>query len=567
MRRTVFTSPASSLLRVLGTAALAMSVILSIALSPLPARAAELPGGGYLRTSYSGDSYYETVWGNRANSTLDVDSDGRAWHYDENLRVALNKTLPSGIGLEAALWGRHTSDTLLQHNDGESWMINEFRLRLAGERFDISLGDSSAVFSNYTFHNAFCGASVITRPTKTLTLAALGGVNRWPKADTYGRAFGGLHVELAPTPSLSLSANYVHTEITDLYSGTTATDYADDVWSVAGHIDMMDGRLLAAGEVAVSRYVEDRHAGDRARWGTAAWCALSFTPLRNELSILAAWERVDPAFVGAMGAYSADRETWSIGARYTPTDAFSATAYFRTYEGLVTDIYGAEFHAVTRDPAVSLTWHPFMYDPGSRFENLVLDCTVSYTSQDSPDPGNTVSYERLYAHLGLTDTRGPWRIGLLYDLEIDDDRTAADTDIIANTIGLSAGVKTETDRYTLSADLTAQARFEAVDDNVAGRRYLDVTPRFAAGISAVFNPAGDYPTRCSVRYDGVFYRHRYAADLFDHGIEARFEQVFLSTRGITGTVELHYRLFDAVSGSPALSYGEAVYGASVLLEF
>gem|GEM_PF-3861568 len=106
-----------------------------------------------------------------------------------------------------------------------------------------------------------------------------------------------------------------------------------------------------------------------------------------------------------------------------------------------------------------------------------------------------------------------------------------------------------------------------MDDNVAGRRYLDVTPRFAAGISAVFNPAGDYPTRCSVRYDGVFYRHRYAADLFDHGIEARFEQVFLSTRGITGTVELHYRLFDAVSGSPALSYGEAVYGASVLLEF
>ena len=48
-------------------------------------------------------------------------------------------------------------------------------------------------------------------------------------------------------------------------------------------------------------------------WGTAAWFALSFTPLRNELSILAAWERVDPAFVGAMGAYSADRETRRSG--------------------------------------------------------------------------------------------------------------------------------------------------------------------------------------------------------------------------------------------------------------
>ena len=249
------------------------------------------------------------------------------------------------------------------------------------------------------------------------------------------------------------------------------TDYANDVWSAAGRLALIDERLIAAGEIAVSRYIADRGADSEAEWGTAAWFALSFTPLRNELSILAAWERVDPAFVGAMGAYSADRETMSIGARYTPSDAFTATAYFRYYEGLVTDYYGAEYHAVTRDPAVTLTWRPFMYDPGSRFTNLALDCTISYTSERSTDPGNTVSFERVYAHLGLTDTRGPWRFGAAYDLEQDDDLTATDLDTLANTVTLSLGWRHEADRYTLSTDLMAQVKLESVDDNV-GRQAL-----------------------------------------------------------------------------------------------
>jgi hypothetical protein len=549
---------------------ISLSLFLAVGIVGLSAPfsiAGELPGGGYLRTTYSIDTYYESVWGNRLNSTLDVSSDGDAWHYDENLRITFSRPLPSGTGVEFALWGRHTSDRLLQRTPGEEWMANEVRLRLTGETFDIGLGDLSAVYSNYTFNNVFFGASATLRPTNTLTLSALGGINRWPKTDTYGRAFGGIRVEVAPAPGLTLSANYVHTEITDLYPGATVSDYANDVWSAAGRLALMDERLVAAGEIAVSRYVADRRSDDSAEWGSAAWFALSFTPLRNELSILAAWERVDPAFVGAMGAYSTDRETWSIGARYTPSDAFTATAYFRYYEGLVTDYYGAEYHAVTRDPAVTLTWRPFMYDPGSRFTNLALDCTLSYTSERSTDPGNTVSFERIYTHLGLTDTRGPWRFGVVYDLEHDDDLTATDLDTLANTVGFSLGWRHETDRYTLSTDLMAQAKIESVDDNTAGRRYLDVSPRVVAGISAVINPGSDYPTRWSLRYDGIFYQRGYAADLSEHGFEARFEQVFLAAGGITGTLGMDVRLLSVASPQPGLSYGEAVYGAFVRLEF
>ena len=70
-----------------------------------------------------------------------------------------------------------------------------------------------------------------------------------------------LRVEVAPAPGLTLSANYVHTEITDLYPGATVTDYANDVWSAAGRLALMDERLIAAGEIAVSRYVADREVG------------------------------------------------------------------------------------------------------------------------------------------------------------------------------------------------------------------------------------------------------------------------------------------------------------------
>lgn len=568
MRRTASTPPASFLLTSVGMVILAVSLTLSVVLSPLPARAAELPGGGYLRTSYSIDGYYESVWGNRLLSTLDVDSEtGDAWHYDENLRITFSRALPSGPGVEFAFWGRHTSDALLQRDPGEQWMANEVRLRLTGDSFDIALGDCSAVFSNYTFNNAFFGGLATLRPSKGLALSALGGVNRRPKGDTYGRAFGGLSVEIRPSPGLSLSAHYVHTEITDLYPGATVTDYVNDVWSAGGRLALMDERLVAAGEIAVSRHVPDRAAGSEPEWGSAAWLALSFSPLRNELSILAAWERVDPAFVGAMGAYSRDRQTWSIGARYTPSEALSATAYFRYYEGLVTDVSGAEYRAVTRDPTLTLTWRPFVYDPGSRFTDLALDCAISYTSERSTDPGNTVSFERVYARLGLTDARGPWRYGVFYDLELDDDLTAADIDTAANTVGLSAGWRREAESWTLSADLTAQARFESVEDNPAGRAYLDVSPRVTAGLAAVINPRSDYPTRCSLRYDGLFSGRTYAADLSQHEVEARFEQVFLAARGITGTLGMDVRVLSVASPAPGQSWGERVYGAFVRLEF
>lgn len=539
-----------------------------IALGTPPAHAGDLPGGGYLRTTYSIDGYYESVWGNRLNSTLDVGSDGDAWHYDENLKITFSRDLRSGIEVEGAFWGRHTTDEILQQNPGESWMVNEVRLRLTGESFEVGLGDLSAVYSNYTFNNAFFGGYATLRPTKGLTVSALGGVNRRPEADTYGRAFGGLHVELVPATGLTLSANYVHTEITDLYPGTTATDYANDVWSVAGRLALADERLVAAGEIAVSSYVADRRLPDaRAEWGTAAWCALSFSPLRNELSILAAWERVDPGFVGAMGTYSADRQTWSVGARYTPTDALTATAYFRYYEGLVTDYLGAGYHAVTRDPAVTLSWRPFAYEPGSRFTNLTLDCTLSYTAIESTEPGNTVSFERVFAHVGLTDTRDPWRFGIAYEIQADDDRTAADTDILAHTPALSAGWRHDAPGWTLSADLTARMRIEAVDDNVAGHRYVDVTPWVAAAISAVINPQSDYPTRCRLRYDMIFYRRARDADRYDHEFEARLEQVFMKAGPVTGTLGLHCRLFTAASHGPGQSYGEEVYGAFMRLEF
>ena len=46
-------------------------------------------------------------------------------------------------------------------------------------------------------------------------------------------------------------------------------------------------------------------------------------------------------------------------------------------------------------------------------------------------------------------------------------------------------------------------KIESIDDNVAGSRYVDVSPWVVAGISAVINPGCDYPTRRSLRYDGI----------------------------------------------------------------
>ena len=470
-----------------------------VALSAPAALAAELPGGGYLRTSYSIDGYYESVWGNRLNSTLDVGSDGDAWHYDENLRITFSRPLSSGLGVEFAFWGRHTSDALLQRNPGEEWMANEVRLRLTGETFDIGLGNLRPFLQLHLQQRLLWG---LDHPAPLEHADPLRAGRRQPLAeDRYLRPClrRPPHRSRPHTRPLALGELRPHRDHRPL-----PRRYRDRLRQrrlVGGRPPRADGRTTDRRGRNRGQPLRCRPPVGRQRpMGSAPGLPSRLPPSETSFRYWprgSAWTRRS----WARWAPSADRETMSIGARYTPSDAFTATAYFRYYEGLVTDIYGAEYHAVTRDPAVTIAWRPFMYDPGSRFTNLALDCTVSYTSERSTDPGNTVSFERIYAHLGLTDTRGPWRFGAAYDLEQDDDMTATDLDTLANTVTLSLGWRYEADGYTLSTDLMAQVKLKSIQDNVAGRRYLDVSPRVVAGISAVINPGSDYPTRWSLRYD------------------------------------------------------------------
>ncbi|MBN2223703.1 MAG: hypothetical protein JW765_03415 [Deltaproteobacteria bacterium] len=539
-----------------------------VAISAPGARAAELSGGGYLRTTYSIDTYYESVWGNILQSTLDVDpATGRAWHYDENLKIGLSRSLPSGLGVEFAFWGRHTTDGLFQRTPGESWMVDEMRLRLTGEAFDIGLGDLSAFYSNYTFNNAFFGATTTLRPTPWLSVSVLGGTNRDARRDTYRRAFGGARIEVRPSASALVAASWVHTEITELYDTSTVTDYANDVWSLSSRISFLDKRLVFSGELAASSYVADRRLpGAGEQWGTAAWCALSFTPLRNELSLVVAYERVDPKFIGVMGTHSADRETLSAGLRYTPSEMLTATAYFRWFHDRVTDASPAAYRTDTMDPGVTVTIMPFFYDPDSAFKNLAIDFTAFYFREQSRDAPRSVADERLIARLSVGDSRDAFRWAVISSVERYDDRTAADLDTTAGTLGAQFGYRADADRYTLSADLLAEFRVEAVRDLVRGRLY-DTAVRLSAGTAASFSFFPDYPTRCSVRYEGILRNRESGDDTREHSFHLTIEQVLMRRAGLTGTLGLDGSFADVRSSNPDLSFTEAVFGIYMSLEY
>ncbi len=77
----------------------------------------------------------------------------------------------------------------------------------------------------------------------------------------------------------------------------------------------------------------------------------------------------------------------------------------------------------------------------------------------------------------------------------------------------------------------------------------------------------DHPTRCSVRYEGIFRRRESADDTREHSLHFTLEQVLLKRGGLIGTLGLHGVLRDVSSPNPELAYGERLFGIYVSLEF
>ncbi len=88
-------------------------------------------------------------------------------------------------------------------------MINDMRLRLSGDTFEVGLGDLSAYFSNYTFNNTLFGVTASLRPSKNVTLSVLAGTNRDAERDTFEHLFYGARVETRPIRQLDLALTYV----------------------------------------------------------------------------------------------------------------------------------------------------------------------------------------------------------------------------------------------------------------------------------------------------------------------------------------------------------------------
>ncbi len=530
--------------------------------------AAEFESGGYLRATYSVDTYYEDVWGNRGLSNLDVDPEtGDNFHYAENLRLSFRRLLGRDLTLEGSFWGRHTTDKLLQRLPGDRWMINDMRLRLTGDTFEVGLGDLSAYFSNYTFNNTLFGVTASLRPSKNVTLSVLAGTNRDGERDTFEHLFYGARVETRPIRQLDLALTYVHTEITKLYPGTSMTDYADDVLSFSSRLSLMDGRLVLSGEGAGSLYTADRrsHSSDSA-WGGAVWAALSFSPLRNELEFLLAYEYVDPGFLSVMGTYSTDRETISAGVRYTPSDILSLTAYFRSYHNRLSERSAAPYRTDTIDPGMVVTIKPFVYDGGSSLQSLTVELATYWTGERSDDPLLSVADDRLFTHVRVSDAWGPLNVALYCDVEWDDDRTSTDTDTLVNTFGAQAWYWWTGARLSVSADCLLEMKIEDIRPP-HDPHLLDTAARIGGGVTVVLDPTAPYPARGSVRYEGIFSDRELAADTWENNVEIHIEKVVMKSGGLTGSLGLSYRIHDVASPTPGESYGEEVYGLFVRLEF
>jgi len=523
--------------------------------------------GGGIDAAYRTDVYAQRIYGNCAVTSLDVDDD-RKWNvlYTERLTLNLSHATDGGFDVSGCVDIRFTDDETLMIGDEHARLLSG-TVTVRGNEWSLELGDTAASFTNYTLHRGFFGVRGKYVHPAGLELILLGGVNRDGRLVRYERAFGGVRLVCTPEPWVTLGTSYVHAEITKLFYDSTETAYRNDVFSVDGRLSFYSDRLVLAGEGAMSLYCDDmRNPRSKTVRDMAFWAALSLEPITDELSVLIAYEYVEPGFVSVMGTHAVDRETAAVGLDYRPSDRWRCMGYWRFYRDGLAESSPVSFSTYHTETGMVVEYTPRIGTDGAS-PGPIFTADFYYLGTHTKDSPKSVNDEtfRLILSADYRREHTEYAIGYVYEQFFDHLPDGIDRESHAvecswrhhhtafgfdYRIGCVMGVKYEIRREQYPTVLETDFELGVdIEGEVVCRR---------------FSP---YDTSLMITCSGSVEDRRERANMRRGEVNLRLTQVLLKRRDLTAWIALEYEATHDRASDGLDRYGERIGRMSFIMEF
>lgn len=523
--------------------------------------------GGGIDAAYRMDMYAQRIYGNRAVTSLDVDDD-RKWNilYAERLTLNLSHTTDRDIDVTGFFDIHHTDDKTLMIGDEHVRLLSA-NLKVYGEKWSLELGDTAATFTNYTFNRGFFGVRGKYAHPSGLDLILLGGVNRDGRLVRYERAFGGVRLVAAPEPWVTLGASYVHAEITKLFYDSSETAYRNDVFSIDGRLSLYDDRLVLAGEGAVSFYLEDmRNPRSETVRDLALWTALSLEPIEDKLSVLIAYEYVEPGFVSVMGTHAVDRETAAVGLDYRPSDRWRCMGYWRFYRDGLTETSQVLFSTYHTEAGMLMEYTPRV-GSDEAYPGPVFTADVYYLGSHATDDPKSVNDETFRLTLGADYQREHTGYGIGYVYERFIDHLSDGVDRESHTVECSVSHHHTAFGFDYRIGCVVDMKYEARREPYPAESTTDVKLGAEFEGEVVCRRFSPYDTTLLVTFSGSVEDRRERANIRKGELHLALTQVLVKREDLTAWIALEFDATHDRASDGSDRYGERIGRMIFSMEF
>ncbi len=344
---------------------------------------------GSLDVNYYAKFYTNRITGNRERSYLE--SGFQAYH---ELVINWNHRFSNSTLMEGYFEGIQTSDK--NENDKEFALRNIY-LKLTKEQLgEITLGDFSVNFSQYTLGTGLFGLK-LNLNSDLMSLCLVSAENRrrttFGVGDEYRRYTHGGRLQFNLFKrNFVVGLNFVNTQVdpSSLHTNTGVSNYSNQVGGIDFDLRLFSDILQIRGEVARSRYDEDRDDPKvEAIYDNAYSLKIDFIPIQI-LSLYLSWERVEPDFNSVLGSAYSDNDQTQVGFRFSPFEWFELSGYYlRQYDDIDNN---KPYRTLSWTESVSLNIYPLYFIEGFlQSFNLSVEGSKQYTySRDHPRTTNTV---------------------------------------------------------------------------------------------------------------------------------------------------------------------------------
>jgi hypothetical protein len=411
-----------------------LSVVITIILLPITASAINWEQGA-LNIYLSSEVYYQDVKGNEEKSTLEED-----WFYVENLILDLNHEFTDKIKFQGYTHVRSSNDSLHQI-DNRDWMFVEGYVRLYDEFYELWGGDYAEDYTPYTLSTSLLGAKGFYTYNDWIKVSALYGRNRDEDLDHYIQNTTGGRIELYYKEHLTIGGTFIHTDVVrdSLRADSPLGDQFNQVFGGDIHLTLWGDRLHFDAEFARSIYnYDERDKTLRDQYDNVYLVRGDISP-RNNLTIRAEFERVEPWFYSTMGYASGDVQRIKGEIEYTPWEMVSTMLFHEYAFDKVNKHSLVDQRTHTHLTSFSSTINPF-YNREDMWNSLGVDLMVDHSKYYTKDRPRTTDQDDLMVYGTVYQSFTHWNYSIGYTYNRNWNRADDTSEYFSHTPAVSLGI-------------------------------------------------------------------------------------------------------------------------------